>query len=62
MAQWVTLHPPFEVCARETWYEGGRIQEGGLVASRGDRKKIRSTLKSSWETKSRSRGGENDMQ
>ena len=35
MAQWVAFQPIFEVCAAENIYEGGKAQEGGLLAPRG---------------------------
>ena len=36
VAQWVALRPLFELCPRETGYEGGGAEEEGVVAPRGD--------------------------
>ena len=33
VAQWVALRPIFDACAGEKGYEGGRTQEGHMVAT-----------------------------
>ena len=36
--QWVAISPLFDVCARDTGYEGGGSEEEVVVAPRGDGK------------------------
>ena len=59
VAQWVALHPLFEVCARETWYEGGGLSRKVCWCQEARRKQLCATLEELREDKRRrSRGGE----
>ena len=62
VAQWVALRPLFEVFTRERRYEGGGEDKEGVVAPRGNGKKLWDTLEDLREAKtSRKIGGEMDM-
>ena len=59
MAQWVALRPLFEVCARETGYEGGGRRRKVWWRQEATGKQFRFTLEDSREAKrSRRSGGE----
>ena len=57
--QWVVLRPLFEVCAKETWYEGGGGAGGRLGGANG---RQRNNFGTPWQlagAKRRRGGGEN---
>ena len=49
VAQWVALRPLFEVCARETGYEGGRY--GGA------KRRQKNNFRPPWQTHGKLKGG-----
>ena len=55
VAQWVALHPLFEVCARETWYEGGGLSRKVWWFQEARRKQLCATLEDLWVAKMRRR-------
>ena len=57
IAQWVALRPLFELCARETWYEGGGRRSKVWWRQEATEKQLRATLKDSREAKRRRRRG-----
>ena len=62
-AQWVVIHPLFEVCARETGYGGGGWRRKAWWSQEATEKQLRATLEDSQEDKSTRRsGGEMGMQ
>ena len=62
VAQWVALHPLFEVCARETGYEGGGRRRKAWWRQEAKEKQLCDTLADSREAKRRRRiGGEMGM-
>ena len=56
VAQWVAIRPLFEVCARETGYEGGRRRMEVWWFQEATEKQLRVTLADSWEAKGRMSG------
>ena len=58
VAQWVALHPLFEVCARETGYEGGGRRRKVWWRQEATEKQLQDTLEESQEVKIRRRIGE----
>ena len=62
VAQWMVLRPIFEVCARDTWYEGGGCRRGARWCQEEKEKQLWGTLASSREAKRRRSSGENGMQ
>ena len=62
VAQWVALRPLFEVCAKDTGYEGGVRRRKVWWHQEATKKKLRATLEDSREAKRRRRSsGETDM-
>ena len=62
LAQWVALHPLFELCARETGYEGGGRRRKVWWRQEATEKQPRATLEDLWEAKRmRRRDGEMGM-
>ena len=57
MAQWVSLRPLFEVCTRETGYEGGGRRRKVWWRQEATEKQLQATLEDSWEAKRRRRSG-----
>ena len=57
MAQWVALWTLFEVCARETGYEGGGRMRKVWWRQEATGKQLWATLKDSQKAKRRKRGG-----
>ena len=58
VAQWVALHPLFEVCERETGYEGGGRRREAWWRQEASEKQLWATLADSRETKRMSNSGE----
>ena len=52
-AQWVALRPLFEVCARDTGYEGGGLRKEAWWLQEATEKQLRATLVESREAKGR---------
>ena len=57
MAQWVALSPLFEVCTRETGYEGGERRRKVWWIQEATEKQLWATLEDSREAKRRRRSG-----
>ena len=57
VAQWVALRPLFEVCARETGYEGGGWMRKVWWRQEATEKQLQATLEDSREAKRRRRSG-----
>ena len=57
VAQWVALRPLFEVCSRETGYEGGGLRRKVWWSQDMTEKQLRTTLEDSRESKRRRRSG-----
>ena len=53
VAQWVALRPLFEICARETGYEGGERRRKVWWHQEATEKQLRATLEDSREAKRR---------
>ena len=62
VSRWVVLRPLFEVCTRETGYEGVGRRREAWWRQNATEKKLWATLASSQEAKRRRSGGENVMQ
>ena len=58
VAQWVALHPLFEVCERETGYEGGGRRREAWWRQEASEKQLWATLADLREAKRMSNGGE----
>ena len=57
VAYWVALRPLFDICARETGYEGGGRRRKAWWRQEATEKHLRATLEDSREAKSRRRSG-----
>ena len=57
-AQWVVIHPLFEVCARETCYAGGRRRREAWGHQKATEKQLRTTPVDSREAEGIRIGGE----
>ena len=57
VAQWVVLRPLFDVCARETGYEGGGRRRKVCWRQEVTVKQLRATMEDSREAKRRRRSG-----